>query len=146
MMITPGRLCAQACIRGGSDNPGICGAANFYKMPAGTLVEICVNGLPGDGGIHALHIHEGGACTGQGFADTGGHYNPRGKPHPMHAGDIPPLFSCQGRAYMSVLTGRFCISDVIGRTVVIHSGADDLHTQPSGNAGSRIACGVICPV
>lgn len=60
MMITPGRLCVRACIRG-DDNPDICGATNFYKMPAGTLVEICVNGLPGDGGIHALHIPEGEA-------------------------------------------------------------------------------------
>ncbi len=56
----------------------------------------------------------------------------------MHAGDLPPLLSNNGRAYCQVLTGRFRVSDVIGKTVVIHSGPDDFMTQPSGNAGEKI--------
>lgn len=68
----------------------------------------------------------------------------RAAPHPFHAGDLPPLLSCKGRAYLAVITGRFCVKDVIGRSVVIHAGPDDLHTQPAGNAGAKIGCGVIC--
>ena len=53
------------------------------------------------------------------------------------------LLLCGGGAYLAVLTDRFSVADVLGRTVVIHSGADDFHTQPAGNAGTKIACGVI---
>lgn len=60
-----------------------------------------------------------------------------------HAGDLPPLLSCQGNAYLSVKTDRFSVNEIIGRTVVIHSNPDDFHTQPAGNAGKKIACGVI---
>ena len=99
---------------------------------------------PAGGGVR--HIHEGGACTGDGFADTGGHYNPAGADHPCHAGDLPPLFATGGgRAELRVLTDRFSVREIIGRTVVIHSGPDDFTTQPAGNAGSKIACGVIQP-
>lgn len=63
--------------------------------------------------------------------------------HPKHAGDLPPLLACQGSAYLSVKTDRFCVEDILGRTVVIHSDPDDFHSQPAGNAGKKIACGVI---
>ena len=63
--------------------------------------------------------------------------------HPKHAGDLPPLMGCQGNAYLAVKTDRFIVHDIIGKTVVIHSDPDDFHTQPAGNAGKKIACGVI---
>ena len=66
--------------------------------------------------------------------------------HPMHSGDLPPLLSATGRAYMAVLTDRFSIGQIIGKTVVVHSRADDFQSQPAGNAGEKIACGVIQPV
>ena len=62
---------------------------------------------------------------------------------PYHAGDLPPLFSSHGQAYMAVLSGRFRIPEVLGRTIVIHSGPDDFTPQPAGNSGKKIACGVI---
>lgn len=74
---------------------------------------------------------------------TGGHYDPRGGLHPLHGGDLPPLLSCGGRAYMAVLTDRFSIREILGRTIVIHGKADDFRTQPSGDSGEKIACGVI---
>ena len=122
------------------------GTVRFFQTRDGVLVEAEISGLPKGHktGIFALHIHEGGDCGGEGFSNTGGHYNPSDTPHPDHAGDLPPLLSCNGRAYLAVLTNRFRLPDVIGRTVVIHSGADDFHTQPSGNSGRKIACGVIC--
>lgn len=135
---------ATACIRGGEEHPGICGAAKFYPYCGGTLVTVEVRGLPeSETGFFALHIHEGGDCRGRGFPNTGAHFNPTGADHPKHAGDLPPLLACNGSARMAVVTDRFRIRDIIGKTVIIHSGPDDFTTQPSGNAGSKIACGVI---
>lgn len=97
-------------------------------------------------GFYGFHIHEGASCTGKqsdSFANTGGHYNPGNKSHPQHAGDLPPLLSDAGEAWMSVYTSRFFPEDVIGKTVVIHDRPDDFHTQPSGDSGEKIACGKI---
>lgn len=94
-------------------------------------------------GFYGFHIHGGGDCGGVDFSNTGMHYNPSGELHPFHPGDLPPLMFTGGGAYLSVLTRRFRVSDVIGKTVVIHSKPDDFRTQPAGNAGQKIACGVI---
>lgn len=96
--------------------------------------------------IYALHIHEGGMCTGNStdpYADVGTHYNPNGCPHPYHRGDLPPLFSAGGYAYSVCLTNRFDLDEIIGRAIIIHTRPDDFTTQPSGNAGEKMACGVI---
>ena len=69
--------------------------------------------------------------------------NPNNLPHPQHAGDLPPLLGNQGYAYSAFYTDRFELPDIIGRSLIIHSGADDFTTQPSGNAGVKIGCGVI---
>lgn len=139
---------AVARITGGRIAPDLRGTVQFYPMWDGVLVVTQVDGLPERGnGIFALHIHEGARCSGLDFADTGGHYNPTGQPHPNHAGDLPTLFRCcGGRAYLAVVSNRFSIQDIIGRTVVIHSGPDDFKSQPAGNAGKKIGCGVIYPV
>lgn len=135
---------AIACIRGGADAPKLRGTVRFSAIPGGTLVTAEVTGLPeNDTGFFAFHIHEGGDCGGTDFSDTGGHFNPEAQEHPRHAGDLPPLLSVGGHAFLSVETGRFTPCEVIGRTVVIHGSADDFHTQPAGNAGKKIACGVI---
>ncbi len=138
---------AVADIRGSEDYPHLRGQVRFYQRRYGVLVEANVQGLPvNKTGFFGFHIHGGRRCTGVDFADTGSHYNPSEAPHPLHAGDLPPLLSCHGGAYLVVATGRFRLSDVLGRTVVIHDMADDFHTQPAGNAGTKIACGVICRV
>lgn len=136
---------AIAYIKGGQDDKPLMGEVEFYQKPNGVLVEAHISGLPAnsDNGFFALHIHEGTSCSGEGFSDTKGHYNPTGAPHPNHAGDLPPLLSNNGNAYLAVLTDRFSVKDVIGRTVVIHDGPDDFRSQPAGNAGTKIACGVI---
>lgn len=145
---------ATAYIRGSEDFPGINGVAQLYQMPHGVLMVVEVMGLPFSkedfkGGIHALHIHEGGKCTGNKqdpFIDAKGHYNPKECMHPFHAGDLPPLFENQGYALSVFYTERFQVGDVMGRTIIVHEKMDDFSTQPSGNAGKKIACGEIIPV
>ncbi len=139
---------AAAILQGGSDYPQMHGRVEFYPRRSGTLVIASVQGLPdaNTGGFFAFHIHDGTSCDGTDFADSGGHFNPGDTPHPQHAGDLPPLLFADGNALLAVLTDRFTVQDVLGRTVVIHSGPDDFHTQPSGNPGTKIACGVIQPL
>ena len=135
---------AVARLRGTGDAVGLSGTVRFYQQPGGVLVVARIFGLPRNGaGIYGFHIHEGSSCAGMGAPLTGGHYDPKGRPHPQHAGDLPPLLSCGGRAYMAVLTDRFSIREILGRTIVIHGSTDDFRSQPSGDAGEKIACGVI---
>ena len=132
---------AVACVKG---NNGLRGKVEFIPHCRGVLVVADVSGLPdSQTGFFGFHIHEGADCGAAGYANTAGHYNPNNTNHPEHAGDLPPLLSCNGRAFLAVVTDRFRLSDVMGRTVVIHSQPDDYTTQPSGNAGEKIACGVI---
>ncbi len=96
--------------------------------------------------IYALHIHEGGACDGGGaepFASAGGHYDTTGCGHPGHTGDLPPVFGNNGYAWGGVYTEKFSVEEVVGKTVILHRQKDDFSTQPAGNAGMRIGCGVI---
>lgn len=135
---------AKAYISGGDSNPKISGTVSFFQKRGGVLVVAEIYGLPeSKTGFFAFHIHEGDNCLGAGFPNTGNHYDPLMADHPSHAGDLPPLLSADGKADLAVVTNRFTVNDIIGRTVVIHSGPDDFKTQPSGNAGSKIACGII---
>ena len=136
---------AVAEIRGGVDAPQFSGCVQFYQENGCVLIVADISGLPktSETGFFGFHIHQGRDCSGAGFSRTEGHYNPLGQGHPEHAGDLPPLLSCHGQAYLSVKTDRFSVNEIIGRTVVIHSDLDDFHTQPAGNAGEKIACGVI---
>lgn len=148
---------AIARIRGSNQYPNICGMVRFYQTGRGVIVAAHISGLPEPEGpcrhpVFAFHIHTGACCTGSGsdpFADVGGHFNPDNCPHPQHAGDLPPLFGSGGHAFSVFLTDRFCVKDIIGRTVIIHGGPDNFTSQPAGNAGPKIACGEIrrcsCP-
>jgi Cu-Zn family superoxide dismutase len=89
-----------------------------------------------------MHIHETGNCALP-FDQTGNHYNPAGLPHPKHAGDLLPLLGNEGYAYSVFYTDRFELPEIIGRSLIIHSAPDDFTTQPSGNSGVKIGCGVI---
>ncbi len=135
---------AVAMIRGSKNHPDMRGQVRFYQRGYCVLVKATVQGLPKtQTGFFGFHIHAGNNCAGDGFTNTEGHYNPKIESHPSHAGDLPPLLYCHGNGYLSVLTERFRVEDILGRTVVIHDNADDFTTQPAGNAGEKIACGVI---
>jgi Cu-Zn family superoxide dismutase len=108
-------------------------------------------------GIHGVHLHEKGDCTRPTFASAGEHYNPQGQHHGLnnpagpHAGDLPNLVvGKDGQGQMSVTTDRVTLSPgpttlftSNGTSLVIHAGTDDQMSDPSGNSGGRIACGVI---
>lgn len=146
-----GRHDAVAIIRGSETYPAIGGTIRFFDTNLGVLVSAEISGLPKAVSkcrepIFALHIHSGESCSGNAqdpFANAGTHLNPENCPHPYHAGDMPPLFGADGYAYLSFLSNRFSIRDILGKTVIVHSNPDDFTTQPSGNAGEKIACGVI---
>ena len=139
---------AVARIIGGAAAPQLSGCVQFYQKNGYVLIAAKISGLPKESktGFFGFHIHQGGNCTGMDFSGTEGHYNPSDQAHPKHAGDLPTLLECQGNAYLSVRTDRLSVTDIIGRTVVIHSDPDDFHSQPAGNAGKKIACGMICKV
>lgn len=137
--------CAQ--IMGNKMAPKLHGMAYFYSVPqGGMIIEVEVFGLPyinsSNSSFHGMHIHENGDCTPP-FDKTGNHYNPKNQPHPKHAGDLPPLLGNSGYAYSVFYTDRFDAEDIIGRSLIIHDNPDDFKTQPSGDSGSKIGCGVI---
>lgn len=131
--------------------PKLTGVVYFYPVADGTLVRAEITGLPTanmacEKEIFGFHIHEGGSCTGDEadpFKNAGGHYNPEKCPHPAHVGDLPPLFGNGGLAWCAFYTDRFTPAQVVGKTVIIHDKPDDFKTQPSGDAGTKIACGKI---
>jgi Cu-Zn family superoxide dismutase len=104
-------------------------------------------------GPHGFHVHEKGDCSAPDGASAGGHFNPAGKAHgdpgaaDHHAGDMPQLVAdASGKATLSAELSPMTIggaNDIIGKAVVVHKDADDFKTQPAGNSGARIACGVI---
>ena len=142
---------AKADIKGSKDFPNINGAVYFKETSNGVLVTAKIKGLHQYknkcvGRFFGMHIHEGNFCTGNAndeFANVGGHLNPTKCPHPFHVGDLPPLLENNGSAYMNVLVRKFKVSDIIGKTIIIHEMPDDFTSQPSGNSGRKIACGVI---
>jgi len=147
---------AVANIQGGPLAPNIMGTIYFIKAAGGTNVCVEVTGLPtyrpGVGnndpiGPHGFHLHENGICAvgdpTDPFQAAGGHWNPTNQPHGNHAGDFPVLFSNDGVARMQFYTNKFNIEDIIGKAVIIHENPDDYRSQPSGDAGKRLACGII---
>lgn len=141
---------AIAYVYGSAQYPHLQGRVTFHQIQDGVVVTAEVHGLPTgekcETGVFGFHIHQGMNCSGNEkdpFADTGGHYNTTDCPHPYHSGDLPPLFSNNGYAFMSVLTNRFSVKEIIGKTIIIHEKPDDFTTQPSGNSGAKIACGEI---
>ena len=137
---------ARALLRGDAAHPQLSGEVLFSPYGQGTLVVVRAIGLPPSRFL-GLHIHESGACDPGGttaFSSAGGHYDPLGTAHPFHSGDLPPLLpSDAGIAVEAVYTDRFRPADVIGCSVIVHDMPDDFRSQPSGDSGMRIACGVI---
>ncbi|MCI9199833.1 MAG: superoxide dismutase family protein [Lachnospiraceae bacterium] len=142
------RPAAVAWVTGNNIYSELSGLVKFYDTPYdGVLIEAEVFGLPnvstqGSSDFYAMHIHQYGNCSGS-FEKTGSHFNPTNAFHPEHAGDMIPLLGNQGYAWTSFYDKRFTIDDIIGKSVVIHSKRDDFTTQPAGDSGEKIGCGII---
>ena len=129
------------------------GTVHFYQMGNRVRVIARVAGLV-PGREHGFHIHEQGDCGDADFKNAGGHFNPTGAAHGApgdaahHAGDLGNIeIAADGSGMLSVSTSLLTVAEgpnsVAGRAVILHEKADDLKTQPTGDAGGRIACGVI---
>jgi len=131
------------------------GRGVFHEVSDGVLVRLEVKGLTP--GLHAVHVHAVGKCEAPGFTTAGGHFNPLQKKHGFkspdgaHAGDLPNMLVAKdGSGRFEALTdamtlkaGPASVFDADGSALVIHAGADDYVTDPAGNSGDRVACGVI---
>ena len=131
----------------------VSGTVNFIQKGDVVLVEAKVNGLKPNG-TNGIHIHEKGNCSAADASSAGGHFNPSSSQHggpdaaTRHAGDLGNLKAdANGYAQMSIQVSGISVGtapdSITGRAVVVHAGADDLKTQPSGNSGARVACGLI---
>lgn len=129
------------------------GQVEFLQIGDRVRVYAKVSGLV-PGREHAVHVHEVGDCSAPDASSAKGHFNPFGKPHAhytaleRHAGDLPSLRAdARGRGEFDVDLGIISLTGgpalLIGRSIVVHANPDDFRTQPAGNSGARVACGVI---
>jgi Cu-Zn family superoxide dismutase len=131
----------------------VTGYATFTEMPDGS-VKVLVDIAEAPPGTHGLHVHEKGDCSDPEAKSAGGHFNPTSMPHagPMdaqhHAGDLGNIeIQADGKGRLEVSTTMLTVKPgpncVVGKAVVFHEKADDLKTQPTGDAGGRLGCGVV---
>lgn len=129
------------------------GRALFTQLPAGGVkTEVWIESAAP--GTHGLHIHEKGDCSAPDGSSAGGHFNAAGNPHAApadkarHNGDLGNIeVGADGKGHLELTTDLLTVkpgpNSVVGKSVIFHEKADDLKTQPSGNAGGRFGCGVV---
>jgi Cu-Zn family superoxide dismutase len=127
------------------------GTVYFVDSPAGIRVVAEIQGL--SPGLHGFHVHEYGDCSAPDGTSAGGHFNPDGRPHGgptdalRHVGDLGNISADEmGTAHFEWTDAFLSFSgshSILGRAVIVHGGDDDFTSQPSGDAGPRVACGVI---
>ena len=131
------------------------GSASFTQVGDKVHLVADVTGLT-PGQEHGFHVHEAGDCSSGDGMSAKGHFNPYGKPHgspasaERHAGDMPALRADAGGnaridTTLDVMSVKPGPASVVGRGLIVHASPDDYKTQPTGNAGARLACGVINP-
>ena len=137
-----------------TEGNAVTGELAFEAFDGGVGITGQVNGLTA-GGEHGFHVHETGDCSAPDATSAGGHFNPEGRAHGQvgsgehHAGDTDNLLADDtGVATVNTrlegaTLGDGAPTDILGRAVIVHADADDYTTQPTGNAGARLACGVI---
>jgi Cu-Zn family superoxide dismutase len=147
---------AQTVTLNGADNQAV-GTAKLLQIPNGVLVRLTLT--KATPGTHAFHVHAVGKCEGPEFTSAGGHFNPTSKKHGLlskegpHTGDLPNVTVPDSGMltvemvipHVTLKEGDQTLADADGSALVLHAGADDYTTDPAGNAGGRIACGVIAP-
>lgn len=139
------------CVVYPTQGNNVTGTLVFTKVEGGIRVVGDLQGLTK--GKHGIHIHECGDCSAPDGTSAGGHFNPTAKSHgdPMesmhHEGDMGNIVAdSEGKAHIDYIDSSLSFegsTSIIGRSVIIHKGEDDFKTQPTGNSGARVACGVI---
>lgn len=138
-----------------TEGNNVSGTTTFTRSTGQILVDARIKGLTP--GAHGFHIHEKGDCSAPDATSAGGHFNPDAKPHgshnapDRHAGDLGNLVAdANGDATLKIaipMTGitmeKEGASSIIGKGLIVHADPDDYKTQPTGNSGKRVACGVI---
>ncbi|HEY3172187.1 MAG TPA: superoxide dismutase family protein [Thermoanaerobaculia bacterium] len=129
------------------------GWATFTERSTGGVrVEVHIENAPP--GVHGLHLHEKGDCSAADASSAGGHFNPGGMPHAgpsdtmRHAGDFGNItIEANGTGHLELVSDLLTVrpgpNSVVGKAIVFHEKVDDLKTQPTGNAGARLGCGVV---
>jgi len=150
-MPATGSISKAVCVVYPTKGNAVTGIVTFTKVEGGVKVVADLQGLTK--GKHGFHIHECGDCSSSDGASAGGHFNPMAKSHgaPMdamrHEGDMGNIEADEnGKAHMEYTDKNISFegaASIIGRSVIVHKDEDDLKTQPTGNAGARVACGVI---
>jgi Cu-Zn family superoxide dismutase len=143
----PGALATLAPTQGNTAN----GTVRFSKLDDKVVVEVNLKDLTP--GLHGFHVHDKGDCSAPDGSSAGGHFNPTGAQHGSptsaahHLGDLPMLVADdKGRVKLRDTQNLLALdgpNSIIGKAVVVHAQADDFQTQPAGNSGARVACGVI---
>jgi len=144
-------LLSAVCILYPTEGSETSGVVKFTLTPEGIKIVADVAGLTP--GKHGFHIHEFGDCSRLDGKSAGGHFNPDDKKHgapddsERHVGDLGNLVADEyGKAHYEWIDSHISftgLNSVIGRAIIVHAGEDDLTSQPTGNAGARLACGVI---
>jgi len=139
-----------------ADDPKLSGTVTFTQLEDAVRMVVDVAGVS-DAGPHGIHLHENGKCehgpAGKHYSSAGGHFNPTGVPHACrestthHAGDFGNIeIQADGTGHLVVVTSMLSLggpNSPIGKAVILHTGGDDCKTQPTGNSGGRLACGLV---
>lgn len=141
---------AQAILKGTAGNK-VDGVVSFQALNGGVRIIADIQGLTP--GLHGFHIHEHGDCSTEDASSAGGHFNPTGHNHgspddlDRHVGDLGNLLADEnGNAHFERVDNIIELNgehSIVGRGLIVHAAEDDFTTQPTGNAGARVACGII---
>jgi Cu-Zn family superoxide dismutase len=152
-METPAPAATTVTLTGDPADTDFTGTVSITPEGTGVHIVADVSGVDADG-MHGIHVHENGMCDHQGeggkhFTSAGGHFNPANTEHacpptdPRHAGDLGNIQVTGGTGHLELSVTNLTADQLTGKAIILHAGEDDCKTQPTGNSGDRLACGVV---